>query len=163
VDRLVVVRDFDVVGTAILPPEANPVLIVDADTVLSDPRTAQGLEAVTRWNRQFAQCPNPIQLRQLARYDRPQRRRTRATRSPAVDPIEEIFRRRICKMAYHAVYYNGCRSRRQSYDAVLNASLLLLRFKQNCAHSADFEMRWLQEARLEGNTTEDWSQGGAIQ
>ncbi len=39
--RLVVVRDFDVVGIAIFPPEANPDLIVDADSVLATASTAK--------------------------------------------------------------------------------------------------------------------------
>jgi hypothetical protein len=44
---LVVVRDFDVVGIAILPSEANAILIVHPNAVLSYPVAAQPLEAIT--------------------------------------------------------------------------------------------------------------------
>jgi hypothetical protein len=33
--RLVVVRDFDIVGISILPPETDPILVVDPNTVLT--------------------------------------------------------------------------------------------------------------------------------
>jgi hypothetical protein len=42
------------------PDRFNPVLIVNADTVLSAPRAAKALKAISGWNRQFAQFTDPI-------------------------------------------------------------------------------------------------------
>jgi hypothetical protein len=39
----VVVRDFDIVGIAVLPSEADPVLVIYLDAVLTYPVTAQPL------------------------------------------------------------------------------------------------------------------------
>jgi hypothetical protein len=46
----VVVRDFDVVDIAIFPAEAYPVLIVDANAVLTLPVARQALQPVPRWD-----------------------------------------------------------------------------------------------------------------
>jgi hypothetical protein len=69
---LVVVRDFDFVGIAILPLETNPILLVDANAVLPAPATNEALQAVARRDRPLAKLPNAVELGQLASMHRPQ-------------------------------------------------------------------------------------------
>ena len=49
-----IVRDFNFVGIASLPFETNPILIVDSNTVLSDPISAQPFEVIPSWNSELA-------------------------------------------------------------------------------------------------------------
>jgi hypothetical protein len=60
---LVVVRDFDVVGIAVLPPEANPVLVVDANAVLPQAVAPQSLQAVPGRDVQLSETTDPVELR----------------------------------------------------------------------------------------------------
>jgi hypothetical protein len=69
--RLVVVRDFDFVGMAILPPETDPVLLVDANAVLPLTVSAKPFQPVARRDPQLGQVADPVQLVQLAARDRP--------------------------------------------------------------------------------------------
>lgn len=109
-DLRVVVRDFDFVGIAILPSEADAKLLIDAHTVLTAATADQPFKAIARWNRQFAQVANTVELCELAADDRPELARTGRPSAPGVNAIEEIFRCTIGKRAYHAQYYNGIRS-----------------------------------------------------
>jgi hypothetical protein len=68
---LVVVRDFDFVGIAILPLKTNSILLVDANTVLPAPVTNQSFQAVARRDRQLPQLPNAVELGQLSPNRRP--------------------------------------------------------------------------------------------
>jgi predicted phosphoribosyltransferase len=61
----VVVRDFDIVGIAILPVKADTILLIDADTVLAGPFPFESFEAVAWGYGQFAQVTNPIHLVEL--------------------------------------------------------------------------------------------------
>ena len=49
--RVVVVRDFDVGGIAVLPPEAIPELSVDVDAVLAATRATERLQPISRRGR----------------------------------------------------------------------------------------------------------------
>jgi len=69
--RLVVVRDFDFVGIAILRMKANPVLLVNADTVLTPPIATKTLQVVSGRNGELTEISNPVQLRQLPAHDGP--------------------------------------------------------------------------------------------
>jgi len=53
-----VVRDFDVVDIALLPPETNPELIASVDAVLSTTRAFERFEAIARRNCEFSQLPD---------------------------------------------------------------------------------------------------------
>jgi hypothetical protein len=57
---LVVVRDFDVVGIAVLPSEANAILIVHPDAVLPRTVAAQPLETIAWWYPQFTEYLHPV-------------------------------------------------------------------------------------------------------
>lgn len=45
-----VIGNFDFVGMAFLPNKADPVLLIDPDTVLIRPITLQALQTVTGWH-----------------------------------------------------------------------------------------------------------------
>ena len=72
---LVVVRDFDVIGAAILPPETDPILIVDAHAPLADAVAPKSLEPVAGRPAQILQVAHALQLIELALGYRPDDRR----------------------------------------------------------------------------------------
>jgi hypothetical protein len=43
-----VVYNFHGIGVAILPPEANPPLVINTDAVLSSPSALQGFQPIAR-------------------------------------------------------------------------------------------------------------------
>jgi hypothetical protein len=45
---LMVVYNFHGIGVAILPPEANPPLVINTDAVLSSPSALQGFQPIAR-------------------------------------------------------------------------------------------------------------------
>src|SRR6266571_1596741 len=65
----VVVHNFNVVGAAFVPAEANPPLIIDADAVLPGTVPLEGFQAVARRQPQVAQLPRAMQLRELPQSD----------------------------------------------------------------------------------------------
>src|ERR1019366_4652076 len=69
--RLVVVCDFNFVGIPVLPLEADPELVVDANAVLSGSVAFQAFEAIARGHVQLAEISHPIELCQLASDRRP--------------------------------------------------------------------------------------------
>src|SRR5574338_833978 len=104
--RLVVIGDFDVVGMAGLPPEADPVLLIDANAVLPPPVSPQALQAVAGWHAQLREVADPVQLVQLAAYDGPERNGAHASRAAAAHPVEEVLGGRGGERQYHGMYYN---------------------------------------------------------
>jgi hypothetical protein len=58
----VVVRDFNLIDISSLPSEANPILIVDSNAVLSLPVSTQPFKMIPRWNSEFAEIPDSIDL-----------------------------------------------------------------------------------------------------
>jgi hypothetical protein len=65
----VVVHDLDVLRFAVLPHEADPILVIDPDAVLPPPVTAKGLEVIARKRAQVVESLCCMQLRQLALSD----------------------------------------------------------------------------------------------
>jgi hypothetical protein len=61
----VVVHDFDVVGVAAPPSEADPPLVVDPDAVLPLPIAAQSLKPVTGRDPQVVQAVRSVQHPEL--------------------------------------------------------------------------------------------------
>ena len=55
-----VIRQFHIVGVAIKPSEADPVLVVYANTVLAGPLPFQGYQVVS-WEAQILQVPRAMQ------------------------------------------------------------------------------------------------------
>ncbi len=61
-----IVDDFNVARTAVLPIETDSPLIVNSDAVLTRPITRQFFESVTWRGQQIAQVFRIIQIKQLA-------------------------------------------------------------------------------------------------
>lgn len=61
-----VVNNFRIVSVAIVPDEANTPLIIDANTILATPATAQLLKAICRRNPQIVQARSIVQHSQLS-------------------------------------------------------------------------------------------------
>jgi hypothetical protein len=62
---LVIVDDFDVIGSILLPHKTNTKLIVDADAVLAPPLTRQRFQPVTRGLAEIVKaggCVHPVQF-----------------------------------------------------------------------------------------------------
>jgi hypothetical protein len=107
---LVAVRDFDLIGITGLPAETDPILLIDANAVLPQPCTCEPFKTIPRRNGKLAEITNPVELSQLPAYDRPENSRTRGSRLPAVDAVEQVLRGTIGEGTYHGMYYNGWRS-----------------------------------------------------
>jgi hypothetical protein len=53
----VVINNFYIIDITFFPTKTDPVLIVDADTVLTFPGSLQGFQAVPRWHSQIIKTP----------------------------------------------------------------------------------------------------------
>jgi len=105
-----IIHDFDVQGIPIVPLEANPPLVVDANTMLSAPIAAQSFQAIGRRHAQILQCLRTIQHPQLA-----QRNLLNIGRQPARPlAIEDFLRLGILEIANHM---------RSLYRLALNAKM----------------------------------------
>jgi hypothetical protein len=65
-----IVDDLDIVGRSIMPPKANPPLLVDPDAVLPAPLTLQSLEPVAWRHPQVSQSTRLVEHAQLAQRHR---------------------------------------------------------------------------------------------
>ena len=63
---LMIVRYFYFVGMGLLPSEANPPLVIDADAMLPRTIALEGFEAISRGSTQIAQIVGFVQVYQLA-------------------------------------------------------------------------------------------------
>jgi hypothetical protein len=77
--------------------------------VLARPVPVQPLEAIPRRHGKFPEFHDPVELGQLPPDRGPHVDRAGATCAPAVDTIEQVFRRGIREGPYHGVHYNGDR------------------------------------------------------
>jgi hypothetical protein len=68
----VIVCDFNLLGISVLPAKAQAELIIDSDTVLPRPISAEALESISRRYGQFGQIAHPVELIQLSPRDRPE-------------------------------------------------------------------------------------------
>src|SRR5436305_9572025 len=107
---LVVVGDFDFVCIVVLPAETNPVLIVDADAVLTGAISLQALQPVPGRHGELGKLADPVDLRQLPPCHRPQARWTYGARLLAAYAVKHILGALIGEGAYHGPYYNGRRN-----------------------------------------------------
>jgi hypothetical protein len=92
----VVVRDFNVVGIAVLPAEAYPVLLVDPNAMLTLAVTCQPFQPVPRWDAQLRESTDPVKLRQLSASHWPQLLGTRPARPATIDTVEQVIGGAIC-------------------------------------------------------------------
>jgi hypothetical protein len=65
----VVVHHFDLLSVAVLPYEADPILVVDPDAVLTTSISTESLEVVARERAQVVKPVRRVQLHQLALSD----------------------------------------------------------------------------------------------
>lgn len=61
-----VVNQFNIFRAAVRPSKTEPVLVVDADAVLSGSITAQRFQAVTGWNPEVVEPAGDLELPELA-------------------------------------------------------------------------------------------------
>lgn len=94
---LVIVRDLDAIGEARLPNEANTILIVDPDAVLTVSVTAQRFQPVAGGHRKLGQFLNAVDLVELPSSDRPESARTGTPGNSRVDSVEHVFGALIAK------------------------------------------------------------------
>src|SRR5687768_9142211 len=85
-------RGQDVVGMAVLPPETDPELLVDADAVLPGPVASRSLEAIPGGDAQLAQAANAIELVEFALGHRPQGLRAGSLSPATCHPVEDVLR-----------------------------------------------------------------------
>ena len=71
-----VVGDLNFSGTLISPREANAVLVVDSDAVLTGSIAFELFETIAWWNPQVLEILSLVQLVQFSSGNLPQRRRT---------------------------------------------------------------------------------------
>jgi hypothetical protein len=62
----VVIHDFDLVGTVVMPDKTDAPLVVDPDAVLPKALTLEGLELIAWWNPQTRQFGRGMQLQEFA-------------------------------------------------------------------------------------------------
>jgi hypothetical protein len=103
----VVVRDLDVLDMAILPAEADSVLLVDADAVLAFPVAAESLEPVARWRCEFEQRTDSVQLVELAPGHWPELSWTGLARRRRTGPVEDVRGAGTTEASYHGMHYNA--------------------------------------------------------
>ena len=96
-----VVNDLNVLRAAGGPPEADPVLVIDPDAVLSSPVSSQLFEAIRRWCAQVAQLLGLVELIELALCDSPERARADLPRHLGVAVVEDIAGARAGKRPNH--------------------------------------------------------------
>jgi hypothetical protein len=90
-----VVRDLDFVGMAVLPLEAQSVLIIETYAVLAGTITPKSLEPIPRWHAQFLKCPDAVQLIELPACNRPEHPRTGRASAPRIQAVENILGRSV--------------------------------------------------------------------
>jgi len=92
----VIVHHLDLVGVAVLPHEADPILVVDPDAVLPLPVARERLRSVARKRAKILELRRGVDLRQLALGH------TRDALKPSrVDTLEQRLRFRVPKGPDH--------------------------------------------------------------
>ena len=109
-----IVRGLNLVGIASLPSETYPILIIDSNTVLPAPVSAQPFEVIPSWNSELAKVSNSIDLIELPPANLPQDTGTSPPGNGRVDPIKDVLGALPTKRPYHGLYYNDIRDNHQS-------------------------------------------------
>ena len=86
-----VVDDFDLIGTGVGPPEANPILVVDPNTERSGAVTGQCFQSIAGRNAQLFQRGHRVELIEFAGGDLPYRPRAGLTGRLAVPAVENVL------------------------------------------------------------------------
>ena len=99
----VIIDDLDIRRAGTRPLEADAVLIVDSNAVLSPTISTQRLQPIAWRNPQLIQSRDRIQLVQLPPSDTPHNFGTNLLRGFRVLAIEDVFSPRVVKRDDHAV------------------------------------------------------------
>ncbi len=105
----VVVCNFDIVGMAILPTKAHPILLVDPDAMLTGPIPGKPLKMVAWWQGELAEISHAIELSELTSCHAPQHRRASRPSPSSLYAIEDVLSGPIDERPYHGFYYSGSR------------------------------------------------------
>jgi len=98
----VVVYDLNLGWTFLGPSEADAILFVDPNTVLSLPVAGERLQSISKWDPQILLCLGGVQKIKFSRSHGPQRLRTGASCPRGVDAVEHIFGTLIGEGSDHA-------------------------------------------------------------
>ena len=109
-----IVDDLNIFRPCVSPPEADPVLIVDPNTVLSGAIASELLEAVARWNAKILKGFGRIQCLKLTNGDTPERLWKSLANRAGRSAVEQVLRRGTAersdhprKIAWMSCYDNG--------------------------------------------------------
>ena len=86
-----IVRDLYVFWTVLFPDEADPVLIVDAYTVLSCTISSERFQSITRRDPQIIDGRHRVEKVEFPVGHSPQRLGTRISRGPGILTVEDVF------------------------------------------------------------------------
>jgi hypothetical protein len=117
----VVVHDLDLLCIAILPNEADPILIIDPDAVQPSPISRERLQVIARERAQVVESLRRVQLQELSLSDagnapKPSRRIALEERFGFSVPEAPDHPSRVLRVSYYV--------KRYSYSAGHSASLL---------------------------------------
>ena len=83
-----VVNDLNPFWTSVAPPKADTPLIINSDTVLPRPITAQTLKPIARRNPKILETTRSVDLTQLAQRDASDARIEGRNRLPRKQPLD---------------------------------------------------------------------------
>ena len=92
-----VIDDLDLMGIAVLPMEANTLLLVDPDAVLTAPATLERLQAIARRNPQIVEGDCAVEHSQLA----PRNGLNTCRQPPGGRPAPDLFSFPVDKVPDH--------------------------------------------------------------
>lgn len=87
--------------------ETDPILLIDPDTVLPAPITAESLQSVSRRNRELPEFANAVDLIQLSPGNRPQGLGTALASRSRIDAVKDVPCALVPKCPNHGSCYNG--------------------------------------------------------
>ena len=116
-DRLVVIHNFNLIGSGIRPKETDAILVVDSDAMLPLSISNQRFQPITRRNSQFVQCGYGIKLVEFSSGDFPEQLRTALPGVFGAIAVENPFRTFVLKRHNHADTNRRVRLRRKSFPA----------------------------------------------
>jgi hypothetical protein len=153
---------------AVLPPETNPVLLIDTNAVLPPPVPPESPEPVPGRLPELPQFANTIDLVELPLSNCPDGSGTRLPCSTGNRAVEHIFGATIPERPYHGSHYNGSRYVCQDY----RIGTVLGEARLNIAHIAwgrdvdsgeAFTLINLDSPGERGTSGNDsWAQTGAV-
>lgn len=87
--RLVIIDHFDRFRAGLRPAKTDPILVIDADTMLAASITIQGLKAVSGRNAEIGEGLSRVELIEFALSDSPQILRQFSTSQATGDTVKD--------------------------------------------------------------------------